>query len=74
VAYDVGGVAEPVRRFGAGRVVPAGDIEALADAVRELLSGTDALEQARAGARRAREELTWDASAAAHLALYEEIA
>ncbi|MDX6472237.1 MAG: hypothetical protein QOK22_1053, partial [Gaiellaceae bacterium] len=25
VAYDVGGVAEPVRRFGAGRVVPAGD-------------------------------------------------
>src|SRR5438105_6616427 len=28
VAYDVGGVAEPVRRFGAGRVVPAGDVEA----------------------------------------------
>jgi glycosyltransferase involved in cell wall biosynthesis len=74
VAYDVGGVAEPVRRFGAGRVVPAGDVEALADAVRELLSDSDALEQARAGARRARDELTWDASARAHLALYEEIA
>jgi glycosyltransferase involved in cell wall biosynthesis len=74
VAYDVGGVAEPVRTFGAGRVVPAGDVEALADAVRELLSDSGALETARAGARRARETLTWDASARAHLDLYEEIA
>jgi glycosyltransferase involved in cell wall biosynthesis len=74
VAYDVGGVAEPVRRFGAGRVVPPGDVEALAEAVRELLTDADALEEARAGARRARDELTWDASARAHLALYEEIA
>ena len=74
VAYDVGGIAEPVRAFGAGRVVPAGDVEALADAVRELLSDRNALEEARAGARRARETLTWDASARAHLDLYEEIA
>ena len=64
VAYDVGGVAEPVRAFGAGRVVPAGDVEALAAAVRELLDDPDALERARAGARRAREELTWDAARA----------
>jgi glycosyltransferase involved in cell wall biosynthesis len=74
VAYDVGGIAEPVRRFGAGRVVPAGDVEALAAAVHELLTDTGALEQARAGAQRAREELTWDAAARAHLAIYEEIA
>jgi len=74
VAYDVGGIAEPVRAFGAGRVVAAGDVDALADAVRELLSDRDALEGARAGARRARETLTWDASARAHLDLYEEIA
>jgi glycosyltransferase involved in cell wall biosynthesis len=74
VAYDVGGVAEPVRRFAAGRVVQAGDVAGLAEAVHELLSSTDALEQAREGARRAREELTWDAAAAAHLALYLEIA
>src|SRR2546430_4317296 len=74
VAYDVGGVAEPVRAFGAGRVVPPGDVGALADAVRELLSDRDALERAREGARRARETLTWDASARAHLDLYEEIA
>jgi glycosyltransferase involved in cell wall biosynthesis len=74
VAYDVGGVAEPVRRFGAGRVVPAGDVDALAAAVHELLGDPAALEKARAGARRAREELTWDAAARAHLAIYEEIA
>ena len=41
VAYDVGGVAEPVRAFGAGAVVPAGDVEALAAAVRTLLSDRD---------------------------------
>jgi glycosyltransferase involved in cell wall biosynthesis len=74
VAYDVGGVAEPVRAFGAGRVVPPGDVEALAGAVRDLLSDGAALEQARAGARRARAELTWDASARAHLDLYRELA
>ena len=50
VAYDVGGIAEPVRRFGAGRVVPAGDVEALAAAARELLDEPGALEEARAGA------------------------
>jgi glycosyltransferase involved in cell wall biosynthesis len=73
VAYDVGGIAEPVRRFAAGRVVPPGDVEALAQAARELLNDSAALEAARAGARRAREELTWDAAARAHLALYEEL-
>jgi glycosyltransferase involved in cell wall biosynthesis len=74
VAYDVGGVAEPVRRYGAGRVVPAGDVAALAHAIDELLGDADALEAARAGARRARDELTWDAAARAHLELYREIA
>jgi glycosyltransferase involved in cell wall biosynthesis len=74
VAYDVGGIAEPVRRFGAGRVVPAGDVEALTAAARELLGDPAALEAARAGALRAREELTWDAAARAHLALYREVA
>jgi len=74
VVYDVGGLAEPVRAYGAGRVVPAGDVEALTAAAGELLGDREALEEARAGARRAREELTWDASAAAHLELYRELA
>ena len=73
VVYDVGGLAEPVRAYGAGRVVPADDVEALAAALRELLDDPVALEAARDGARRAREELTWDASAAAHLHLYREL-
>jgi glycosyltransferase involved in cell wall biosynthesis len=73
VVYDVGGLAEPVQTFGAGRVVPAGDVEALTAAAGELLDDRAALEQARAGARRAREKLTWAASAAAHLDLYREL-
>jgi glycosyltransferase involved in cell wall biosynthesis len=74
IVYDVGGLAEPVRNFGAGRVVDPGDVEALAAAIEDLLDGRQALEEARAGARRAREALTWDASAAAHLDLYRELA
>jgi glycosyltransferase involved in cell wall biosynthesis len=74
VTYDVGGIAEPVRAFGAGRVVPAGDLAGLAAAVHELLTNGDALARAREGAERARSELTWEAAAGAHLALYEEIA
>jgi len=74
VVYDVAGLAEPVTRFGAGRVVPAGDVDALGAALEELLGDPSALERARAGARAARDTLTWDASAAAHLRLYGELA
>ncbi len=73
VAYDVGGLAEPIEKFGAGRVVPAGDVDALAAAARALLDDGVALERARAGARMARDTLTWDAAAAAHVRLYEEL-
>jgi glycosyltransferase involved in cell wall biosynthesis len=74
VAYDVGGIAEPVRAYGAGRVVPAGDLAALGSALSELLGDAEALAAARAGALRARDELTWDAAARAHLELYRELA
>ncbi len=73
VVYDVGGLAEPVRAFGAGRVVSADDVDGLADAIRDLLHDRDALAEARAGALRAREALSWDASARAHLELYGEL-
>jgi glycosyltransferase involved in cell wall biosynthesis len=73
VAYEVGGLAEPISRFGAGRVVPAGDVEALAAAIAELTGDANALAAAREGTRRAREELTWDAAAAAHVAMYREL-
>jgi glycosyltransferase involved in cell wall biosynthesis len=73
VAYDVGGLAEPIERYAAGRVVPAGDVEALTEAVRDLLGDAAALAAAREGAERARAELTWDAAAAQHLELYREL-
>jgi glycosyltransferase involved in cell wall biosynthesis len=73
VVYDVGGLAEPVRQFGAGRVVPQGDVGALTAAAEELLGDREALEAARSGARLARAALTWDAAAAAHLELYREL-
>jgi glycosyltransferase involved in cell wall biosynthesis len=73
VVYDVGGLAEPVRQFGAGRVVAPDDLDGLAAAIGELLDHEEALAEARAGALRARSELTWEASAQAHLALYEEL-
>jgi glycosyltransferase involved in cell wall biosynthesis len=74
VVYGVGGLGEIVGAFGAGRVVPAGDVAALEAALRELLDDADALADARSGALRARDELTWERAAAAHLAVYEELA
>jgi len=73
VVYDVAGLGELVRAYGAGRVVPAGDVDKLTVAIGELLTDRNALASARAGADRARAELTWDAAAAAHLDLYREL-
>jgi len=73
VVYDVGGLGEVVSRFEAGRVVAPGDVHALARALGELLDDAEALADARAGAAAARDALTWDAAAAAHLDLYREL-
>ena len=74
IVYDIGGLGEVVGRYGAGAVVEPGDVDAMSAALRRLLGDADALAAARGGAEHAREELTWDASAAAHLELYREIA
>jgi glycosyltransferase involved in cell wall biosynthesis len=73
VVTDVGSLGEIVREFGAGKVVPPDDPAALAQACNELLNPGE-LDRAAAGARAAAEALTWDAAAAAHERLYEEIA
>ena len=54
--------------------MPPGDVEAMQGALSRACSAdTDALAAARAGAERAREQLTWEHSAAAHLDLYREL-
>ena len=73
VVTDVGGLPDAVREFGAGRVVPPDDPSALATAISELLE-PEALEAAFRGAEAARRALTWDAAAAAHEAVYREVA
>jgi glycosyltransferase involved in cell wall biosynthesis len=73
IVYDIGGLGEVVGRFGAGAVVEPGDVEGISAALQHLLGDSTALARARKGAEAAREELTWEASAAAHLDLYREL-
>jgi glycosyltransferase involved in cell wall biosynthesis len=73
VVSDLGAVGDAVRAFGAGRAVPAEDVQALAAACVELLTDEDALRQAYEGALAARSTLTWPNAAEAHERLYEEI-
>jgi glycosyltransferase involved in cell wall biosynthesis len=72
VVTDVGGLPDAISEHGAGRVVPPDDAPALAAAIRELLEPA-ALAAAFEGAQAARRALTWDAAAAQHEAVYEEI-
>jgi glycosyltransferase involved in cell wall biosynthesis len=72
VVTDVGGLPDAIREYGAGRVVPPQNPQALAAAIRELLA-PDELASAFEGAQAARRALTWDAAAAQHEAVYEEI-
>jgi nucleoside-diphosphate-sugar epimerase len=74
IGIDLADSAGAVERDGfRGRVADVRDPEAVAAAIEELLGDADALAAARAGARAARDALTWDGSAAAHLALYREL-
>jgi len=70
VLSDVGGFGE----VGAGRLVPAGDEEALAAALGELLADPVAREElGAASARAAAGPYSWDAVAERTLALYREL-
>jgi glycosyltransferase involved in cell wall biosynthesis len=73
VVTDVGGLPDAIREFGAGRVVAPEDAQALAGALRELLEEEN-LANAYEGAQAARRALSWDAAAAAHEAVYREVA
>ncbi|HEV2998265.1 MAG TPA: glycosyltransferase family 4 protein [Solirubrobacteraceae bacterium] len=68
---DVGGFPE-IARTGAARAVPAGDSEALAEALRELLADPTARAEMAARARAAAAgPYSWQQVARAHLRLYE---
>ena|SRR5215211_218547 len=74
VMSDVGGFPE-VAEHGAGRLVPPGDADALAEALDELLSDPDGRERlAAAAAAAAAGPYSWDAIARQTIALYRELA
>ncbi len=73
VVTDVGSLGTIVGEFGAGRVVPPEDPDALAAACVELLRDPAQLAAAAAGARAACASLTWEASAAEHERVYGEV-
>ena len=62
-----------MRRYEAGVVAPVDDLTGLTDGVRRLLDDADELARARAGALRARTELTWDAAAMRFEAAYRSV-
>jgi glycosyltransferase involved in cell wall biosynthesis len=74
VLSDVGGFSELVADHGAGRLVPTGDADALAEAITELLADADerhSLEQAAATA--AAGPFSWDRIAEQTAAVYERV-
>jgi glycosyltransferase involved in cell wall biosynthesis len=73
IVTDVGGIGDAVREFGAGRVVPAGDVAALAGSCAELLTNRAELVRTYEGALAARAALTWDEAARSHEAMYAEL-
>jgi glycosyltransferase involved in cell wall biosynthesis len=72
VVTDVGSLGETVRDFGAGEVVPPDDERALAEACTRLLD-PERLAAAFEGTRAARKALTWDAAAAEHERVYDDV-
>ncbi len=71
LASDVGGHRELIRHGETGRLFPAGDREALAQAILELLEAEEAWPALREAARRFVErERTWPASVARYRELY----
>jgi glycosyltransferase involved in cell wall biosynthesis len=73
VMSAVGGFRE-VAAHGAGRLVPAGERDALAAALNELLTDAEARERLAAAARRAAAgPYSWDAVAEQTLGLYRDL-
>jgi glycosyltransferase involved in cell wall biosynthesis len=74
ILSDVGGFREVVEDHGAGRLVPAGNPDALAAAIRDLIARPDArAELERRAAAAAAGPYSWDRIAELTLAVYDEV-
>lgn len=74
IASDVGGVADVLEHDVHGELVPAGDADALADALERFHQRPDrALRLGRAGAERVRRHYTWPAVAEGFESVYDEV-
>ncbi len=65
--------AEDMLRYGAGRVVPCGDVDALGAAIVELLDDPAALAAANLAAEQVGSKITWPAVAVREAALVREV-
>ncbi len=74
VASAVGGVPEVLEEGAAGRLVPFGDVDALAGALAQLLADPAQGRALVAAGRRRVEGLDWSECVARHQALYRELA
>jgi glycosyltransferase involved in cell wall biosynthesis len=75
VTTDIAGVADDIRRADAGRVVPAGDADALAAAIADILAdGERADEMGWRGRKLAEEKYSWARVGEDVLALYNRLA
>lgn len=72
VASDLGGMGRSVHNWGIGTLVPAGDPQALAAAIRRAME-PETFRAAAAATRRIRETLTWTAMAEATLDGYQSV-
>ncbi len=73
VASAVGGIPEVVEDNRSGVLVPAGDPSALASALELLQRRADAASRIGAeGARRVRDQFTWELAVEAYEAVYDE--
>lgn len=73
IATAVGGVPEVLEGGRVGRLVPVGDVAALAIAIREVMASAETRERLRAAGLEQVRRFSWDRSVESHLAVYREV-
>jgi len=74
VGFAAGGMVEAVSHETTGLLVPSGDSDALADAIRQFIDDPDLGRRfGKAGRRRMQDEFSIESMAERHLALYESV-